>query len=67
MGFVMTGGFSTFTVVDAVEVLLEVSVASAQSVVDPLVLEAVFHDREYRVPEAVEVDPMRVLEASVAP
>jgi hypothetical protein len=40
------GGFSTFTVVDAVEVLLELSVASAQRVVEPLAVELVFQETE---------------------
>jgi predicted transcriptional regulator len=60
-------GFSTFTVVDAVEVLLDVSVESAQRVVEPLARAVVFQDMEYRVPLGVEVEPMRVLAAKVAP
>lgn len=63
----MTGGFSTFTVVEAVDVLFDVSVASAQSVVEPFVVLVVLHGMEYNVPEAVVVDPMSVLEAKVPP
>jgi len=60
-------GFCTLTVVEAVEVLFSVSVASAQSVVDPFAATVVFQGKEYRVPLAVEVDPMRVLEANDVP
>jgi hypothetical protein len=42
----ITGGFSTFTVVEAVEVLLEVSVESAKRVVVPFGALAVFQDTE---------------------
>jgi hypothetical protein len=38
----ITGGFWTLTVVDAVEVLFDVSVDSAQRVVEPLATIAVF-------------------------
>ena len=61
------GVFSTFRVVDAVEVLFEVSVESAHSVVEPLASGVVFHATEYNVPLAVEVEPTRVLEARFAP
>jgi hypothetical protein len=54
------GGLLTVTVVDAVEVLFEVSVESAQRVVEPLWALVVFHDTEYRVPLGVEVEPIRV-------
>jgi hypothetical protein len=43
---VMEGRFSTFTVIEAVEVLLELSVASAQRVVEPLAVELVFQETE---------------------
>jgi hypothetical protein len=57
----------TFTVVDAVEVLFEVSVENAQRVVEPLAVELVFHEMEYWVPLAVEVEPINVLLARLAP
>lgn len=63
----ITGGFSTFTVVEADAVLPEVSVESAQRVVEPFVVEVVFHETEYSVPLGVEVEPKRVLDARVAP
>jgi hypothetical protein len=63
----IAGGFSTFTVVLAEMVFPEVSVMSAQRVVEPFTRDTVFHGMEYNVPLAVEVDPMRVLDASVAP
>jgi hypothetical protein len=59
--------FVTLTVVNAVEVLFEVSVESAQRVVEPLAADAVFQGIEYSVPLAVEVDPTRVLEAKLVP
>ena len=59
--------FSIFTVVDAVEVLFEVSVDSAQRVVEPFDVELVFHAMEYKVPDAVEVEPMSVELAKVPP
>jgi hypothetical protein len=59
--------FSTLTVSDAVEVLFAESVASTQRVDVPFPPVVVFQETEYSVPLAVEVDPMRVLEARVAP
>ena len=55
-------GLSTLTVVEAVEVLLFVSVDKAQSVVEPFGTLAVFQGTEYRVvPDAgVVVELMRV-------
>ena len=65
---VVSAKFSTFTVVDAVEVLLEVSVEIAQRVVEPFAADAVFQGMEYRVVLlGVEVEPMIVLEAKLAP
>lgn len=63
----MVGEFCTFTVIDAVDVLFNVSVAKAQRVVDPFATETVLHGTEYNVPAAVEVDPTSVLEARLAP
>jgi len=42
----MTGGFSTFTTSDTDEVLFEVSVESAKSVVEPFVRDVVFQETE---------------------
>lgn len=63
----IVNGFSAFTVVDAVEVLLEVSVESAQSVVEPFPASEEFHGMEYNVPLAVDVDAIKVLEAKLVP
>ena len=63
----IVSGFCTFTVVDALTVLLEVSVESAQRVVEPFASDVVFQETEYDVPLAVVSVPIRVLEASVAP
>jgi hypothetical protein len=63
----MIGTFSTFTVLETVEVLLLESVESAQRVVDPFAVELAFQEMEYRVPLGVEVEPMEVLEARLAP
>jgi uncharacterized Tic20 family protein len=63
----IASGLLTFTVVDAVEVLLDVSVESAQRVVEPLATFVAFQGKEYRVPLGVEVDPIRVLEAKALP
>jgi len=63
----IVGKFCTFTVVDADAVLLLVSVTRAQRVVEPFAALTVFQEMEYKVPLAVEVEPMRVLEARVAP
>jgi hypothetical protein len=63
----ITGGLFTFAVVDAVLVLLDVSVAKAQRVVEPLGTFTVFQETAYNVLLAMEVEPTSVLEASVAP
>jgi hypothetical protein len=55
------------TVIDAVEVLFDVSVESAQRVVEPFAMEAVFQDMEYKVPVGDETEPMSVLEAKDEP
>jgi hypothetical protein len=66
----MTGGAPTlfmFTVIEALTVLLEVSVESAQSVVEPFASEAVSHDTEYELPDAIASEPIRVLDAKLVP
>jgi hypothetical protein len=54
-------------VIEAVEVRLFVSVESAQRVVEPFDALVVFHGMEYKVPEAVEVEPISELDAKVLP
>jgi hypothetical protein len=56
----MTGGFSTFTVVVAVEVLFDVSAERAIKVVEPFAANVVSHDTEYNVPIGVVTEPMSV-------
>jgi hypothetical protein len=62
-----TARFFTVAVEVAVDVLFDVSVESAQRVVEPFGALPVFQDTEYKVPLGVEVEPMRVDDASVEP
>jgi hypothetical protein len=52
-------GFTTFTVIEALEVLLLVSCESAMRVDEPSEAVVVSHETEYCVPDATVEEPMR--------